>query len=283
MDNGRKGFARAGESNTLNPEYVKLQRASEVKKYQDAVLDQQEKLKAIEKRKREIESEISAAYADRAAKLTAAEAALEAQGKALSAHSKDLDAREAKLQKDIKQHEAHQAEALAVNQKQTEKNQASLDLATEKKEESRINRENVAASLKVISEQQADLAAREAALQDGLIKLAKDRLAFDKEVSGLDSKRQLASDAEQILRISRADNKSAIEQLTAARAEMQKTKAKLKEQLAQLAVDRDNNTRIHLSNLETAKVLKEQQKALDDREAKLKARETAGSQHITGG
>jgi len=57
------GFERPGESISLDPEYVKLQRESEVKKYSDKIISLKDEIKALEARLNDVGKEIKIAHA----------------------------------------------------------------------------------------------------------------------------------------------------------------------------------------------------------------------------
>lgn len=279
----RGGFSRPSDSNELNPEYVKLQRADVLKAHQDQVRALKSEVNRLVEKKGNLEAEFQTAFQDRLKKLEDREAGDKLGERRRATQRQELE----KLQENFKAAQeiaaATHRENLEKLAQETRKAESLLALAAEKEETARLNKESVQASLLVLEEQRKDVAARESAIKEAQEKLAKARAALEQESSGMEKRRQDVADADRLLRIARAEHADTLERLEALRAENATTAAKLKAEAEDIRVARENNTQTYLSNLETAKVLKERQNALDERDKHSKARDAAGLKLITEG
>lgn len=170
------GFAKAEPVNTMDPEYVKLQRAEVLKQYQDRVIELKNEIQGLEERKDALERDLKQAFIAERSKVEELER--------LAREKKEAASQEVSIVRDLRTlfeaEKKQMEEALAVREKdiqdKLEQNRAMLDAINIAHDKERGLALKNAEEAKALKDTSAELEKRILALGQDRIALEADQL-----------------------------------------------------------------------------------------------------------
>lgn len=275
------GFAKATDSSSLDPEYVKLQRKEVIEEYSKKVSGLKEEISVLESKKASLEADLALAFNSRQALIESNEKVLKVKEGELSSMSINLRhkavALDERQEADLKAHQIRLSELQA----ETAKSESILTSVRAESEKLENSKNKLTKQLLDVSSQEANINTKESRLQEEKDKISEERGKLEALKSSLEAIQKDIDSQKQVLALRQTSANQEISQLSELRESLEKDRLLNETSLKELEIQNDKNSVDLALNKEILADIKRREQALKENENKFRVWEQSSKNDLS--